>query len=87
MLKWLSQVNWFVTEAQAVKLGCTHRARLHGIIPGFVGDVESDGPIWVSRSDLLNPIEDFLSFMWMLACNVTGREEMWGFALGDEIRR
>lgn len=85
MLKWLSSVQWYVAPNDAAAMGATHYARMHGIIPGYVGGTDGPAPLWISRSDALNPIEDVLSFMWFMACRATGREPEWMLKVGREI--
>lgn len=72
---------WISAKA-AKEMGCTHRARFMGIIPGFYGESES---LWVSRSDLLNPIEDFLAFIWTSMRAMRGEEPDFMFEIGEEI--
>jgi len=70
------------TSAQeAAGYGCTHHARIFGIIPGFIG--ECDGlPLWVPRTDALNWAEDALSFIaWLIA----GDDGGTAFRIGKEI--
>lgn len=57
-------IQWWITERRAREMGCTHKARSLGIIPGFYGE---DASLWVSRSDLLNPVEDALTWLWVQA--------------------
>lgn len=70
----------WVTERQAKAIGCTHHARFMGIIPGFF--LEADA-LWVSRSDLLNPIESLLVFLWVTLRQLRGEEPDFMF----EVRR
>jgi hypothetical protein len=75
--------QWWVSASKAKSLGCTHRARFLGLIPGFcsTGDV----PMWVSRSDLLNPLEDLVGFIWSVAQANKGDEPSFMFKVGAEI--
>lgn len=50
------------SPSKARSLGCTHRARVFGIVPGYF---DIDRHLWVPLSDLLNPVEDLLSFIWV----------------------
>ena len=84
MLKWLSDIQWYVSPAMAAEMGATHYARIHGVIPGYFG--ERDGmPLWISRSDLLNPIEDALSFLARFAHSLSGDDEHTVFDVCVEI--
>lgn len=76
-------MQWWVSAEAAKKMGCTHYARLHGLIPGFC--TVDDIPMWVSRSDLLNPIEDAISALWIATQRFLGIEESWSFSVGREI--
>lgn len=75
-------VTIWMTADRAKSLGCTHRARFLGLIPGFF-DPESG--LWVSRSDLLNPIEDALMWMWATMRRLRGEEPDFMFEIGAEI--
>lgn len=77
-------IQFWVSEAQAREMGCTHKARIFGIIPGFWND---DMHSWVSRSDILNPVEDALGWLWSAAWSAMhGDEEMETmFSLGARI--
>lgn len=72
----------WVSSRRAKSLGCTHRARFMGIIPGFLAP--SDGT-WVSRSDLLNPIEDILCFIWVNIRLMRGEDPDFMWWVGQEI--
>jgi hypothetical protein len=72
----------WVTKRKAKEFGCSHSALFMGIIPGFYNPDES---LWVSRSDILNPIEDMLSFIWAIWCDIRGTEPMFMIAVRDEI--
>jgi len=73
----------WTTAAEARALGCTHHARIFGIIPGFYSVPEN---IWVPRSDLLNPVEDALAFIWTTMRQMRGDEPDFMFSLGREIK-
>lgn len=75
-------IQVWVSAAQAKELGCTHRARFMGIIPGFFS--EADG-LWVSRSELLNPLEDFLAFIWAAMRQMRGEDPDFMFEVGRPI--
>lgn len=72
----------WISAEKAASLGCTHRARFMGIIPGFI---EPDEMVWVSRSDLLNPIEDLLCFIWAAMRQMRGEEPDFMFEIGEPI--
>lgn len=56
----------WISSKQAKEYGCTHHARLFGIIPGFCADGDRlHSNLWVPRSDLLYPIEVLLTTIWM----------------------
>ena len=74
--------QFWITADQAKALGCTHHARMFGIIPGFFNP---EMALWVSRSDLLNPIEDALSWLWVTIRQLRGEEPDFGFCLTGEI--
>jgi hypothetical protein len=74
----------WMTAARARELGCTHHARIFGLIPGFWSDEQS---LWVSRSDLLNPVEDALAWLWMLTRAMRGEEPDFMLAVGREIAK
>lgn len=75
-------VALFITAAKAKEIGCTHHAMLFGLIPGFVNP---ENFLWVSRSDLLNPIEDFVAFMWATLRQLRGEEPDFMCAVGRQI--
>ena len=68
--------KFWVKPEEAAGHGCTHHARFMGIIPGFL---DPAGGLWISRSDLLNPVEDFLCFIWVNMRLLRGEEPdfMW----------
>lgn len=74
-------ITIWMTAERAKSLGCTHRGRIWGIIPGFISE---DG-LWVSRSDLLNPLEDLLGFLWVTMRQMRGEEPDFMFAVGKPI--
>lgn len=79
----------WVSARQARAAGCTHRGWLFGIVPGFL---HPDAGLWISRSHLLTPLEDWLRLVWSLWCWWTGRDEdglpILGLPIddGDEAR-
>lgn len=75
-------MQFWVTKSAARSYGCTHRALFMGIIPGFFNPTDS---MWVSRSDILNPIEDLLSFIWAIWCDLRGIEHGFMIEVGEEI--
>lgn len=72
----------FVTAARARALGCTHHAWFMGLIPGFF---DPDTSLWVSRSDVLNPIEDALVFLWVTLRELRGEEPDFMFSIGRPL--
>jgi hypothetical protein len=72
----------WVSASKAKELGCTHRARFMGIIPGFYGENEG---LWVSRSDLLCPIEDVLVFIWATVRRLRGEQPDFMFEVVGPI--
>jgi len=72
----------WVSERQARAIGCTHKARMHGIIPGFFSEGEG---LWVSRSDLFNPIEDALTALWVFMREWRGEDPDFLFVVGRPI--
>lgn len=82
----MSGFTLWVSKRKAAEYGCTHHARIFGMIPGFVGDIETDCPMWVSRSDLLNPVEDAIGFLWSFIQATRGDEPSSGFRVGKPIQ-
>ena len=72
----------WTTPAKAAALGCTHRARFLGVIPGFMN---LDDGLWVSRSDALAPVEDALARVWCIMRELRGEEPDFMFAVGRPI--
>ena len=52
-------MDFWRSASTARSYGCTHRARMYGVLPGFFNP---ENNLWVSRSDLLNPIEDLINW-------------------------
>ena len=75
-------ISIWTSAAKAKQLGCTHHARFMGIIPGFFG-IDTD--VWVSRSDLLNPLESLLVFIWVSMRQMRGEEPDFMFEIMGEI--
>ena len=73
------------TPNDAVAHGATHYATMYRVVPGFIS--EGDYPLWVSRSDLLNPIEDALNFMMCLIASSSGDESLFSFYVGRKIEQ
>lgn len=73
----------WMSKAEAASYGATHSARIFGIIPGFYG---MDNNLWISRSDLLNPLEDLLAFIWAAIREMRGEEPDAMFDVGEDIR-
>lgn len=74
--------QWWVSADKARALGCTHRARFLGVIPGFFSEKDS---MWVSRSDLLNPFEDLVAWLWFTIRSARDEEPAFVFAVGKPI--
>lgn len=72
----------WVSARKAREVGCTHRARFLGLVPGFI---DIDRCLWVSRSDLLAPVEDVLMFIWATTRRMRGEEPDFIFAVGSPI--
>lgn len=75
-------MHMWVSKAKAKELGCTHHALFMGVIPGFYGENDN---LWVSRSDLLNPIEILLVFLWATFQEIRGEEPNFMFAVSRPI--
>jgi hypothetical protein len=73
---------WWRSPAQARALGCTHHARLFGLVPGFIEPVSA---LWVPRADWLNPVEDLLTALWVGTRLLRGEEPDFMIAVGAEI--
>jgi hypothetical protein len=72
----------WISASEARELGCTHRARFLGIVPGFF---DPETALWVPRSDLLNPLEDLLSHIWAIMHQIRGEEPEFFFAVGRPL--
>jgi hypothetical protein len=77
---------WWISPRRALDLGCTHHARIFGIVPGFVGLDDGGGYIWVSRGDWLNLIEDACSHVFNTFAALSGADEISPFVIGREIK-
>jgi hypothetical protein len=75
-------VTIWMTARRAKALGCTHYAWFMGLVPGFFDPVSC---LWVSRSDLLIPVEEALAWMWATMRRLRGEEPDFAFRLGREI--
>lgn len=75
-------MQFWVSTDLARGFGCTHRAKFMGIIPGFFNPQTS---LWVSRSDLLNPLEDALAWVWANMRIMRGEEPDFMFSVGRPI--
>lgn len=74
----------WMSADEARALGCTHHARLWGIIPGFFSEEKT---LWISRSDLLNWLEDLLDRAFLTLASLRGDDApVFGFEVGAEIR-
>ena len=76
------RIKLWMTARKAAELGCTHHARFLGVVPGFFSPDES---LWVARSDLLAPIEDLLSWLWVGMHELRGEEPDFLFMVGEPI--
>jgi hypothetical protein len=74
--------QFWISARRAAEIGCTHHARFMGIIPGFFAPSTA---LWVSRSDLLNPVEDALAWLWATMQHIRGDEPSFMFSVGKEI--
>lgn len=72
----------WMSAKEAASYGATHHARIFGIIPGFFG---VDDSIWIGRSDILNPIEGLLGFIWISMRRMRGEEPDFMFSLGPAL--
>jgi hypothetical protein len=80
-----SSFAWWVSPRKAYDLGCTHHARIFGVVPGFVGLDDKGVYLWVSRGDWLNPIEDACGFLFNALADISGAVEISPFVVGKEI--
>ena len=67
----------------AKSYGCTHKARIFGVIPGFFNP---ETRMWVSRSDLLNPVEDLFGMIYQFVAMASGVVDADPFVVGSEIK-
>lgn len=74
--------SWWTSAAKARALGCTHHARLMGIVPGFFAP---ETGLWCPRSDLLFPLEEAVCWLWATLRQMRGEEPDFAFRLGPEI--
>lgn len=74
---------WRSTE-DAKKLGATHKARLWGIVPGFV-DYDSEPLLWAPRTDLLNWLEDVLDVINASLAELADEDHVTAFRILDPI--
>jgi hypothetical protein len=72
----------YYSKTKAKELGATHRAWMHGIIPGYFNPETNH---WVPLSDWLNPIEDGLTGMWVFMRQMRGEEPDFMFSIGGEL--
>lgn len=72
----------WTTSAKAKSIGCTHRARLFGVIPGYYGMASG---LWVPKSDVLLPVEWVFERMWWLILDICGDERDFSFQLRGRI--
>lgn len=82
----IGNITIWVTNQQALNNGCTHHARLMGVIPGFINEnSQHGGLLWISRSDLFNWLEDLLQYFYATMCSIKGIEPHFMFSIGDDI--
>lgn len=75
-------ITIWMTSQKAHSLGCTHHGRFLGLVPGFI---EPGQALWISRSDLLVPVEEVLSFIWVTMRRLRGEEPDFMFSVGRPI--
>lgn len=73
------------SAAEAKAIGCTHTARMWGIIPGFSSGPDDPDMLWVSRSDALNWVEDLLSRIAAMVAESRGDDPIFAFKIGGPI--
>lgn len=78
----LTGFQWWVSTEKARSIGCTHRARFMGLVPGFINPETN---LWVARSDLLNWLSDALAFVWVFMRELRGEEPDFMFVVGPRI--
>ena len=78
----IGNISIWMTASEALDLGCTHHGIFFGLIPGFI---DPDRMLWVSRSDLLAPVEDFLSAIWSTFRALRGEEPDFMFEIGKPL--
>jgi len=81
------KIGWFalwVSAAEAKEIGCTHHARMFGIVPGFFGEIDGI-PLWVARSDVFVWVEDAISTLAAFIRQSQGEEPLFMFKVGREI--
>ena len=72
----------WTSARKASEYGCTNHGRLFGLVPGFV---DPTGFLWVPRSDLLNPVEDVLGWIWSVTRQLRGEEPDFMIEVGRPI--
>lgn len=75
----------WMTAQRAAGLGCTNHAKIWGIIPGFSGTAPDGSFLWIARSDLLYPLEDFLNMVGNRIAASRGEDMAFGFQIGPQI--
>lgn len=78
----IGSIMIWCSPAEASALGATHHAWSLGLVPGYFNPHTN---LWVSRSDVLNPIEGVLVWLWVQFSAVMGREPEFAFFVGDPI--
>ena len=81
----IGEFSIWTSAIEAESYGCTHHARLFGIVPGFYGVIDGE-PLWVPRSDALNWLEDALSFLAAIINQSNGDEPVFSFKVLGPIR-
>ena len=82
----IGEFSIWTTATEAESYGCTHYARLFGIVPGFCGEIDGV-TLWVPRSDALNWLEDVLSFLAAIINQSNGDDPVFSFMILEPIRR
>ncbi|REC94878.1 hypothetical protein [Kushneria indalinina] len=77
----------YLTQEKALSLGLTHHARLYGLIPCYVGGIRSGMLLLEFKHPALAMVKVALDPLYMLACWVSGREQMIGIQRKGPIRR
>lgn len=68
--------------AKAKRLGATHAAFLHGVVPGYFNPETS---LWIPASDCLNWLDTMLAGIWVWTREARGEEPDLMIRLWREI--